>query len=163
MKSKRRVEGHRKEAGWNRAGAGRRRELDAALLRPSQEATIRRTEAGPLSSPVNSLDVRRLSPLSCGWSGTPQELGCAVPRGFCVRVVALSGTLRGGSILRLSDGRHHVWTSHLRGARRAGVCTRAARMRWRRTDAGSSLGSWGTSLPSKAFLRIAWRRVTARA
>ena len=35
--------------------------------------------------------------------------------------------------------------------------TRALRMRSRRTDTGSSSGSWGTSFPSKAFLMIAWR------
>src|ERR1035437_1283463 len=35
-------------------------------------------------------------------------------------------------------------------------------MRWSRTEAGSSLGSWGTSLPSNAFLRMAWRRRAAR-
>ena len=40
--------------------------------------------------------------------------------------------------------------------------SRSARMRSSRTDAGSSLGSWGTSLPSKARFRMDWRRRWAR-
>src|SRR5690606_28462733 len=39
---------------------------------------------------------------------------------------------------------------------------RSARMRSRRTDAGSSVGSWSTRRPSKAHLRMDWRRRVRR-
>src|SRR5260370_34483769 len=44
----------------------------------------------------------------------------------------------------------------------AEAAARSARMRSSSTDAGSSLGSWGTSLPEKARFRMAWRRRAAR-
>ncbi len=48
------------------------------------------------------------------------------------------------------------------GSGRSGTSLRSRRIRSSSTLAGSSAGSWGTSLPSKARFKIDWRRRSAR-